>query len=96
MGMDCRIGYPNEHVAKAVNDSMLTPTLSTGVGLVINSLDKLSIDMARVNTAPKAAAAPAPEPAPKPVSRGVEEQKSSRFGQTFLNKIKEFLDTEED
>jgi hypothetical protein len=49
-----------------------------------------------VNTAPKAAAAPAPEPAPKPVSRGVEEQKSSRFGQTFLNKIKEFLDTEED
>ena len=96
MGMDCRIGFPNEHVAKAVNESMLTPTLSTGVGLVINSLDKLSIDMAREVAAPKVAAAPTPEPAPKTVSRGVEEQKSNRFGHSFLNKIKEFLDTEED
>jgi cell division protein FtsA len=94
MGMDCRIGFPNEHVAKAVNENMLTPTLSTGVGLVINSLDKLVIENTREKSPKEKEETPVE--APKPISRGKEEQGSGRFGQGFLNKIKEFLETEED
>jgi cell division protein FtsA len=94
MGMDCRIGFPNEHVAKAVNENMLTPTLSTGVGLVINSLDKLVIEKTREKSPKEKEETPVE--APKPISRGKEEQRSGRFGQGFLNKIKEFLETEED
>jgi cell division protein FtsA len=37
-GMDCRIGYPNEHVGKVRDESMLSPAFSTGVGLVIEGL----------------------------------------------------------
>ncbi|MFM7104924.1 MAG: cell division protein FtsA, partial [Flavobacteriales bacterium] len=37
-GMDCRIGYPNEHVGKVSDESMLSPAFSTGVGLVIEGL----------------------------------------------------------
>lgn len=37
-GMDCRIGYPNEHVGKVRDESMLSPAYSTGVGLVIDGL----------------------------------------------------------
>jgi cell division protein FtsA len=34
-GMDCRIGYPNEHLAKAPSEDIISPSYSTGVGLVI-------------------------------------------------------------
>ena len=37
-GMDCRIGYPNEHVGKVRDEAMLSPAFSTGVGLVIDGL----------------------------------------------------------
>lgn len=37
-GMDCRIGYPNEHVGKVRDESILSPAFSTGVGLVIDGL----------------------------------------------------------
>jgi cell division protein FtsA len=93
MGLDCRIGFPNEHVAKAVNESMLTPTMSTGVGLVINSLDKLSMESPREATQSNPEAfftKPSPETLPVP------ERKLSGFGKGFLSKIKEFLDTEEE
>ena len=34
-GMDCRIGYPNEHLAKVPTQELTSPLFSTGVGLVI-------------------------------------------------------------
>jgi cell division protein FtsA len=37
-GMDCRIGYPNEHLYKAPNEDVVKPTYSTGVGLVMKGL----------------------------------------------------------
>jgi cell division protein FtsA len=39
-GMDCRIGYPNEYVSKVPDEKMLTPSLATGVGLVIKGYEK--------------------------------------------------------
>ena len=38
-GMDCRIGYPNEHLYKAPNEDVVKPTYSTGVGLVMKGFD---------------------------------------------------------
>ena len=95
-GMSCRVGYPNEHVSKAPSEDMLMPTLSTGVGLVINGLEKGSKFEAKVveteitdtvepqieeQSEPKA-----PEKAPKAKDRGI----------GFLQRFKEFFETEEE
>jgi cell division protein FtsA len=34
-GMDCRIGYPNEHLGKSKIESVKSPMHATGVGLVL-------------------------------------------------------------
>ena len=95
-GMSCRVGYPNEHVSKAPSEDMLMPTLSTGVGLVINGLEKGSKYEGKVieeeitdtvepeieeQIEPKA-----PEKGPKPKDRGI----------GFLQRFKEFFETEEE
>ncbi len=38
-GMDTRIGYPNEHLAKGNAEEMTSPMFATGVGLVIKGFD---------------------------------------------------------
>ena len=38
-GMDCRIGYPNEHLAKVPTQELISPMFSTGVGLVIKGYE---------------------------------------------------------
>ncbi len=40
-GMDTRIGYPNEHLAKNVSEEIASPMFATGVGLVIKGFDRL-------------------------------------------------------
>jgi cell division protein FtsA len=39
-GMDTRIGYPNEHLAKDVPTEMASPMYATGIGLVIEGLER--------------------------------------------------------
>jgi len=41
-GMDTRIGYPNEHLAKNVSEEIASPMFATGVGLVIKGFERLS------------------------------------------------------
>jgi len=41
-GMDTRIGYPNEHLAKGNSEEMTSPMFATGVGLVIKGFDALN------------------------------------------------------
>lgn len=41
-GMDTRVGYPNEHLAQDVPDEMASPMYSTGIGLVIEGITRLS------------------------------------------------------
>jgi cell division protein FtsA len=43
-GMDTRIGYPNEHLGKGM-DEVKSPMYATGVGLVIKGLQELERDM---------------------------------------------------
>ncbi|NQX97631.1 MAG: cell division protein FtsA [Flavobacteriales bacterium] len=38
-GMDTRIGYPNEHLAKGNSEEMTSPLFATGVGLVIKGFE---------------------------------------------------------
>ncbi len=40
-GMDTRIGYPNEHLAKGNAEEMTSPMFATGVGLVIKGFDSV-------------------------------------------------------
>ena len=40
-GMDCRIGYPNEHLASGSDKRLASPIFATSVGLLIKGLDKL-------------------------------------------------------
>lgn len=42
-GMDCRIGYPNEHLTKAPSEEIVSPAYSTGVGLVIKGYDQPNV-----------------------------------------------------
>jgi cell division protein FtsA len=40
-GMDTRIGYPNEHLAPGTPDEMASPMFATGIGLVIQGIERL-------------------------------------------------------
>jgi cell division protein FtsA len=42
-GMDTRIGYPNEHLAKSPSGEVGSPMHATGIGLVIQGLQKTEI-----------------------------------------------------
>ena len=46
-GMDTRIGYPNEHLANDVEDEMASPMYSTGIGLVIEGINRYKRDKDR-------------------------------------------------
>lgn len=52
-GMDCRIGYPNEHLYKAPNEDVVKPTYSTGVGLVMKGFEDASKHVASDDVAKK-------------------------------------------
>ena len=41
-GMDCRVGYPSEHLAEAPNQEVTAPSFATGVGLVIKGFDRMA------------------------------------------------------
>lgn len=41
-GLDTRIGYPNEHIAKSIADEIKSPMYATAVGLVIKGLNDIT------------------------------------------------------
>jgi cell division protein FtsA len=47
-GMDTRIGYPNENLAGDSDENLSSPQYATAVGLLMNGLNKLEKDNARV------------------------------------------------
>jgi cell division protein FtsA len=92
-GMDCRIGYPNEHVVKAKNENMLIPAMSTGVGLVIYGLEKFSVNTSVENQPIATPATSAEKKTTTPLKDTKREVKESF---SFLNSIKQFFDAEEE
>ncbi|WP_342647222.1 cell division protein FtsA [Mucilaginibacter sp. CSA2-8R] len=60
-GLDCRIGYPNEHLAKnevlpkATYEELQSPTFATGIGLLIKGIQKMEYNNQTLNQSePKA------------------------------------------
>jgi len=90
-GMDCRIGYPNEHVVKAKNESLLIPAMSTGVGLVINGLEKFTVTPGAENQPMEI-----PVTEKKTITPLKDKQRETKASAGFLNRIKEFFDAEEE
>ena len=48
-GMDTRIGYPNEHLAKGNDKDITSPMFATGVGLVIKGFERQDKESEQVN-----------------------------------------------
>lgn len=95
-GLNCRLGYPNEHVAKAPTEDMLVPSFSTGVGLVIEGLDKhgksrefKNLLHSDILTKQEQKEEPKEEPT-------VEEKPKPPRRPGFLQRFKEFFETEEE
>lgn len=44
-GMEVRIGYPNEHLAKGTPDELASPMYATGIGLVIEGIKRFDFEI---------------------------------------------------
>ncbi len=83
-GMDTRIGYPNEHLAKDVPDEMASPMYATGIGLVIEGLDRAERQRVRdISEIPDTG---------KPQKK-TKEKKEKRAG-SFLKTIQDFFEND--
>lgn len=83
-GMDTRIGYPNEHLDKNTPDEMGSPMYATGIGLVIEGLDRFEKNQTReekISGDKKEDKLKKKKPAEKPKKEG-----------SFLKKIQEFFE----
>jgi cell division protein FtsA len=85
-GMDTRIGYPNEHLTSNTPEEMSSPMYATGIGLVIEGLERVEMKMRREE---KAVAG-----ANKDKSKSkTTEEKPKRQG-SFLKKIQDFFEND--
>ncbi|NOX45561.1 MAG: cell division protein FtsA [Chlorobi bacterium] len=89
-GMDTRIGYPNEHLAKDVPEELASPMYSTGIGLVIEGMERTKKDMVNVEISD--------EPEVEENDETIEEQEKPESSEnsplSFLNKIKNFFEND--
>ncbi len=85
-GMDTRIGYPNEHLTSNTPEEMSSPMYATGIGLVIEGLERVEMKMRREE---KSMAGANKE---KSKSKATEE-KPKRQG-SFLKKIQDFFEND--
>lgn len=86
-GMDVRIGFPNEHLAKGTLEELASPMYATGIGLVIEGIARHDSEeeVERLKGAPEAGEAPAKQKKEK-------EKESQKKGQNYLEKIKKLFD----
>jgi cell division protein FtsA len=95
-GMDCRIGYSHEHVAKTPSDALTSPVFATGVGLVLKGYERMGRPIIKTE-APKQE-----RPQTETENPRIKEQRTSRskwekFGMSrFMENIREFFDEESD
>lgn len=84
-GMDTRIGYPNEHLAKNVPAEMASPMYATGIGLVIIGLAKLEKMRQKDHKSDK----------PEEIEIPVKKKEAYQPKISFFDKIKKLLDTDD-
>lgn len=80
-GMDTRIGYPNEHLAEGTPEELASPTYSTGIGLVIEGLERYDYENRKSSN--------------KETS-SIQQQISRKSEKSFFQKIQDFFDSESD
>ncbi|MFM7021985.1 MAG: cell division protein FtsA [Flavobacteriales bacterium] len=83
-GMDTRIGYPNEHLAKGNSQEITSPAYATGVGLVIKGLQVL--DKQRIFTS-NTTTTKTPETPAAPTEKTAIKDHSSKNKGSFFDKI---------
>lgn len=92
-GMDTRIGYPNEHLSKDVPEEMASPMYATGIGLVIEGLNRFEKQIYR-ETQEYQAELEATGKKKKEKTTDVEKEKKERKPVSFFKKIQEFFEND--
>jgi cell division protein FtsA len=100
-GLDTRIGYPNEHLAKDVPVEMASPMYATGIGLVIVGIERYEKEKEKMKIVE-----PEPEPVEEAVAakgkpKKVKEKKikdpdkeQRKFTDSFIEKIQKWFEEE--
>ena len=88
-GMDTRIGYPNEYLAKGNSDEITSPTYATGVGLILKGFQKLEKQRMQLEGESDAA-----KESTEPKIRQGDKTKGGFF-KTILDKGKQFFEEDE-
>lgn len=90
-GLDCRIGTPNEHLAKS-SENVTNPMFSTGVGLVMMGLKKIEDEMKKSSkNNPTANENPAEKTEPKKKTANHSSKSRGKFFETFTTKVADWL-----
>ncbi len=91
-GIDCRIGTPNEHLAKS-SENVTNPMFSTGVGLVMMGIKKMEDDMSKSNKTIEVKVEVKPEETEKSKKKIANHSNKVRgkFFETFGNKVADWL-----
>jgi len=91
-GIDCRIGTPNEHLAKS-SENVTNPMFSTGVGLVMMGIKKMEDDMSKSNKIIEVKVEVKPEENEKAKKKIANHSNKVRgkFFETFSNKVADWL-----
>lgn len=85
-GIEARIGYPNEHLAKTNNENIKSPMYSTAVGLVIKALQAIEM---------KAPGKVVKEDKKEPI-RETEQKQRERWIDKLINKGKQLIENDLD
>jgi cell division protein FtsA len=102
-GLDTRIGYPNEHLAKDVPPEMASPMYATSIGLVIVGIERYEKEMAKLKELEPEPLAEAGKPGTEAEGKPRKEKKrrvkepseaGKKFTEAFLEKIRNWFDEE--
>ena len=83
-GISCRIGYPDEHLAELPEQSITSPSFSTGVGLVLKGYEESLQEQSET-----------PQTAPEALHES-ELLLEETIGTNFLNRIKRFFEADDE
>ncbi len=88
VGMDCRIGTPNEHLAKS-SENVTNPMFSTGVGLVMMGIKKIEDEMRKSTNTIENKVEVQEESKKKTANHSSKTR--GKFFETFSNKVADWL-----
>jgi cell division protein FtsA len=89
-GIDCRIGTPNEHLAKS-SENVTNPMFSTGVGLVMMGIKKMEDEMRKSNKLSENKIEVKEEKQEKKKPANHSSKVRGKFFESFGNKVADWL-----